>query len=111
MLRVLVCVVLLQSGCAFDPLPRTITRTPVKERVVDRACPTDDQIKDAAVVASQDTYRKSPGVIGSCPCPDFTASDGSRCGRRAAKGWVYCSRDDVPPTIVQAMKAKLASCR
>ena len=78
----------------------------VKERI----CPADDQIRDAAVVASQDTYRKAPSVIGSCPCPDFKANDGSRCGRRAAKGWVYCDRGDVPADIVQAMKDKLPSC-
>src|SRR5436190_22311651 len=110
MLRVAVCVALLISGCALDPPPAS--RIVVKERVVEvnRPCPTDDQLRDAAVVASQDTYRRSPSVIGTCPCPDFKASDGSRCGRRAAKGWVYCAREDVPAPVVQEMKDKIKGC-
>ena len=108
MLRAIVCVAVIACGCALDPAPKPrASRVVVKERV---ACPTDDQIRDAAVVASQDTYKKSPGVIGSCPCPDFKASDGSRCGRRAAKGWVYCTREDVPASVVQSMKDKIEGC-
>jgi hypothetical protein len=112
MLRVLVCFALLVSACAFDPPPKPMTRMVVKERLVEinRSCPTDDQIRDAAVVASQDTYGKSPGVVGSCPCPDFKAKDGSRCGGRAARGWVYCVREDVPSSVVQAMNDKIQGC-
>jgi hypothetical protein len=101
MLRVSICVALLLTGCAFD-----------SKRVVEmnRSCPTDDQIRDAAIVASQDTYKKSPSIIGTCPCPNFTIRDGTACGARAAKGWVYCSRNDVPLSVVRAMKAKIQGC-
>jgi hypothetical protein len=84
MLRVSIRVALLLTGCAFD-----------SKRVVEinRSCPTDDQIRDAAIVASQDTYKKSPSVSA-----------------RAAKGWVYCPRNDVPLSLVRAMKAKIQGC-
>src|SRR5262245_23037876 len=98
MLRVIFCVALLLSGCAYDPAGQRSPRVIVKERVVaiDRAGRSDAEIRDAAVVASQDTYKQAPRNERSCPCHDFKTSDGSRCEDRAARGWVYCSREDVP---------------
>ena len=104
MVRVIFCVALLLSGCAFNPPVKSAARVIVKERVlekervveVNRACPTDAEIRDAAVVASQDIYKQAPGGSRTCPCPDSTASDGSRCGDRGAKGWLDCSREDDP---------------
>src|SRR5262249_39120559 len=118
MVRVIFCVALLLSGCAFNPPVKSAARVIVRERVVEkervvevnRACPTDAEIRDAAIVASQDIYKQASGGSRTCPCPESTASDGSRCGDRAAEGWVYCTREDVPLSVVIVMKDKIQGC-
>ncbi len=133
MLRVIVCVALLTSGCAFDPPPVTIVQTKtitkvVKEPVIQIekvrvACPTDDHIKDIAIAASRETYFKAPKISGSrsgsgdCPCRHDTFMQEGEvrlCGENSAEArgdWVMCHREKVPPDLVEKLKAKMPECQ
>jgi hypothetical protein len=132
MLRVtasLLCLVAL-AACARDEQPQVtdIRRiehtTPVAPTIVTKVvraqtliCPSDDSLKDAAIEASKATYRNS-ATSGSkaCACPDDHYSrlgvampcDGMTAIKPAT--WVMCSRDQVPPDLIAAMRAKFESC-
>jgi hypothetical protein len=127
MLRVLVCVALLASGCALNaqpPAPSARTKTivvtkPVIENVR-LACPTDDQIKDAAIAASRATYFKAPRIYrsgsGACPCRyDVYTQDGVKrscegISSEDKKGWVMCRREQVTPELLRDIRAKMPDC-
>lgn len=123
MLRLVICVALFLSGCAVDaPAPIVRTRI-IKEYVKEPggSCPTDDQIKDAAIAASRATYFKAPRIYrsgsGACPCRhDTYKRKGVElvCGNQSAeakKGWVLCRREQVPPALVAEMKSKIPECQ
>ena len=131
MLRIILGIALVVSGCAFDPQPATITQTitvtkVVKEPVIQIervACPSDDQIKDIAMAASRETYFKAPKIhggrsgSGDCPCRrDTFMQDGEvrPCGEYSAEArgdWVMCHKDKVPPDLVEKLRAKMPGCQ
>jgi hypothetical protein len=135
MLRVLACVALFLSGCAFDPPPEPIVHTKIVTRVVKEyvretkgevtrvACPTDDQIRAAAVEASRWTYldpnRPTGDGSGDCPCrrDKYTTKAGvtRQCGETSAEAknaWVMCDPKKVPDDLVEKIKAGLTDqCR
>src|SRR5262249_16204930 len=111
MLRVVICVALLVSGCAVDP-PATVVRTRIVKEYIREpsdtgagSCPTDDQIKDAAIAASRATYFKAPRTYrsgsGACPCRHDTYEKNGverECGNMSAEaktGWVLCRKEQV----------------
>src|SRR5262249_39760349 len=125
MLRVVVCLALLVTGCAVDT-PATIVRTKiVKEYIKEPGsgtrvvyCPTEDQIRSAAVEASRRTYFKAPRIhrsgSGACPCrgDTYTTRDGEKhvCGEKSAeakRAWVMCHREQVPNDLVGKIMAGL----
>jgi hypothetical protein len=114
MLRVIVCVALLASGCVFDPATTTIMRARVVKETVKIACSTEDQIKDVAVEASRATYLKH---VGNCPCRYDTYERGGtkrECGELSAEAqakWVMCRREQVPPDLVTKLKAQMPECQ
>ena len=138
MLRVLVCVALLLSGCAFDEpapryqvanVPRTraapsdSAKTENRTEKIPVACPTDGQIRAIAVEASRATYlhpsRPKGGGSGSCPCrrDEYKTKDGvlHSCKGESAedrKNWVMCHPETVPRELVEKIKGDLpAECR
>jgi hypothetical protein len=66
---------------------------------------SDDSIKQRMIEESLTGYR------GSCPCPYFLASNGSKCGARSAyskrggKG-LLCYPEDISQEMVDAYRAK-----
>jgi hypothetical protein len=79
------------------------------------ACPSDDQIKDAAIAASRATYFKAPSG-GTCPCRYDTYAKGGEtlvCGGlsvEAKTGWVMCRPEQVPTELVTKLKARMPEC-
>ena len=94
----------------------------IKQTVVERvevpvaACPSDDQLRDAAIAASRATYANAPGGTRSCACP--TDTYGNRgvtlscngAGAIRPSGWVMCERTHVFDEVVSEMKTKIAAC-
>jgi hypothetical protein len=122
MLRVVICVALLVSGCAVDP-PAPIIRTKIVKEYIREpsgtrtgSCPTDDQIKDAEIAASRATYFRRNGS-GPCPCRHDTYEKNGverECGNLSAEaktGWVLCRKEQVPVGLVAEMKAKIPECQ
>jgi hypothetical protein len=119
MFLVVAILALLMTGCAVDqPSPRV--RTKMITKVIVANCPTDDQLKDAAIAASRATYSKAPRFYtsgsGACPCRDDTyEKKGIKlvCGDQSAEAktnWVLCRREQVPLALVVEMKAKIPGC-
>lgn len=113
------------GGCVSSEAPemaavRTVTRTVVKKVPVATpavACPTNDQLRDAAIEVSKTTYRNALGGSRTCACPDDTYEhmgvrrSCSAPGAVKPSDWAMCSRDQVPQAVVDRMKAKLPPCR
>jgi hypothetical protein len=62
--------------------------------------PSDSTVRQMMIEDSQRAYR------GNCPCPEFSASNGSRCGGRSAysksgSGRVLCYPGDISPEQLQ----------
>ena len=100
-----------------DPVAMVPART-VTKRVEVRTpiCPTDDQLRDVAIAASRATYQHAPGGARSCACPtDTYVNRGATLpcngpGAIKPSSWAMCSREQVPPTLVDEMRAKIAAC-
>jgi hypothetical protein len=117
MFRVIACVALMLSGCAYEAPPTQV----VRKTVVNVSCPTDDEFRDMAIAASRDTYFKAPRIYksgsGACPCREDTYErNGVKLKRgehsaEAKKKWVLCKKDQVPATLIAEMKATVPSCR
>jgi hypothetical protein len=113
MFRVVACVVLILSGCAYEAAPTRV----VRRTIVNVSCPTDDEFRDMAIAASRNTYSKSPSHSGTCPCrADKYEWKGTlrECGEQSAEaktGWVLCQRHQVPATLIAEMKSKIPACR
>ena len=77
MLRVLVCVALVVSGCAIEARPAPLMRARTENRTGKIACPTDAQIRAIAVAASRATYlnpNRPTGVAAVRVPADLTPS-------------------------------------
>jgi hypothetical protein len=122
MLRVVVCVALIVSGCAVDP-PATVVRTRIVKEYIREpsgtlasSCPTDDQIIEAAIAASRATYFRRGGS-GPCPCRyDTYKRQGveRECGNLSAEaktGWVLCKKEQVSPSLLAELKSKIPECQ
>ena len=124
-MRVVLALVLASAlfGCASREVAdsgsstvRTVTRTVVNKVGV---CPTDDQLRDAAIEVSKVDYQNRPtGGSKTGACAGDSYVNGGRtvlCGSPeagaigVAKGVMY-SRNDVPPALVVEMKSKIAAC-
>lgn len=112
-MRVLLSSVLvLLAGCV-SPQPEAVEPRTLVQVVT--KCPSEDQLRDAAVAASRATYRRAPGGSRTCPCSYDTYVDGHGkerwCGDPAGgavkpASWVMCQRSDVPAEVVKAMRNK-----
>src|SRR5215510_12710468 len=121
MLRVLICVALFVSSCAFQPpAPRyqfmTVARpakTEIRTEKIRVACPTDDQIRDAIIASSRATYRINPYTTGHCGCLGDWMINDKPCTNLAT--WVMCTPADVDtkaPGLVEKIRLSLpAECR
>lgn len=105
------------AGCAVDTKVgqqanvRTVTKTVVKKLLLP-SCPTDDQLRDAAIEVSIATYRKAPGSSRSCACPGdrYIRQDIERdCTSFGT--FVMCNREQVPGALLNAMKDRIPACR
>ena len=97
---------------------RTVTRVKTKEvRVEVPICPSDDQLRDAAIEVSIATYRNAPNGSRTCACPSDTYTRLGLpmpcAGNTAIKPaeWVMCTREQVPDSVVASMRAKFPGCR
>ena len=119
----LAAVVILMTGCAQQspsPAPSSAahpaTRNIVK-RVSVPVCPSDAQLRAAAIEASRATYQQAPGGQHNCACPiDTYVNRGvthSCSGTGAVKpsSWAMCTAAQVPQTLVDQMKTKFSACK
>lgn len=66
---------------------------------------SDDEVRQAIINESIAAYS------GNCPCPYYSAINGSRCGKRSAYSnpsgaSPYCYNDDVSDEMVEQWKAR-----
>jgi hypothetical protein len=71
---------------------------------------TDDNIRSILIEESISRYS------GNCPCPEYRASNGSRCGKRSAWSRAggaapWCYPDDVSDAAVAAYRARHGGAR